>query len=191
MVLNIEKLVQVCNYLLKKYDYRLNYTKLIKELYLADKEALKTTNKTITGDVYVNMKNGVVLSKTYDLIKDKYKDNAMQILWNSRFTVDDDEHELVALSERIPESELSQFEKDILDEIDHKFHDYSYGDMIKYIHTNCPEWKDPGVTSYPLHFSDVLRSLDVPEDEIDWIVKENEAYDEEEKLFASFGEISG
>ena len=29
---NIDKLMQVANYLLKKYDYSLNYTKLIKEL---------------------------------------------------------------------------------------------------------------------------------------------------------------
>jgi hypothetical protein len=184
-VLNIEKLIQVCNYILKKYDYKLNYVKLIKELYLADKESLKSTTKTITGDVYVSMKNGVVLSKTYDLIKGSCKDKTMQNLWNSRFTVDC--HDLVALSEKIPESELSQFEKGILDKIDDEFHDYDYGQMIGYIHDNCPEWQDPGDTSIPIRLEDVLRSLNVPDDEIEWIVEENAVYDAEEKIFAALG----
>ena len=60
---NLEKLIQACNYLLKKNNYSLNYTKLIKLLYLADKESLKGAIQTISGDTYVSMDNGPVLSK--------------------------------------------------------------------------------------------------------------------------------
>jgi hypothetical protein len=58
--MQIEKLMQAVGYLLKKYKRRLNYTKLIKELYLTGRESLKETNQAISGDSYVNMKNGTV-----------------------------------------------------------------------------------------------------------------------------------
>ena len=185
---NAEKLIQTCNYLLKKNDSTLNYTKLIKLLYLADKESLKSRTMTITGDVYVSMKNGVVLSKTYDLIKGRYNDKDIQNLWNSRFSLDS--HSIVSLSEKIPESELSPFEKNILDQIESQFHAYDFWQMIDYIHENCPEWQDPGNTSIPIDFEDVLRSLDIPDDEVEWIVEENNAFDEEEKLFVALGQES-
>ena len=38
--MNFKKLVQVVNYVLAKDDYRLNYTKLIKLLYISDRECL-------------------------------------------------------------------------------------------------------------------------------------------------------
>jgi hypothetical protein len=50
-MMDIEKLVQICGYVLRKYNYTLNYTKLIKLLYLADKEALSQSDHTITGNL--------------------------------------------------------------------------------------------------------------------------------------------
>ena len=85
---NIDKLIQACNYLVKKNNNSLNYTKLIKLLYIADKESLKRSLQTITGDTYVSMDNGPVLSKLYDLIKGQYHKELYQNLWNSRFIKD-------------------------------------------------------------------------------------------------------
>ena len=48
--MDIDKLMQMANYLLKKYDFSLNYTKLIKEMYLADRECIKQTGWSISGD---------------------------------------------------------------------------------------------------------------------------------------------
>jgi len=38
--MNMRKVIQVVGHLLQKYSGRLNYTKLIKLLYLADRKAL-------------------------------------------------------------------------------------------------------------------------------------------------------
>ena len=111
---NIEKLIQACNYLLKKSNGVQNYTKLIKLLYLADKESLKNSLQTITGDTYVSMDNGPVLSNLFDLIKGKYHGRA-QNLWDSRFIRDG--YDLVVATDRIPYGELSGFEMKILDDI--------------------------------------------------------------------------
>ena len=50
--MNLEKLIQVTGYILKKYkETTLNYTKLIKLMYLADRESIREMNVSITGDV--------------------------------------------------------------------------------------------------------------------------------------------
>ena len=49
-------------------------------LYIADRIALDRLEMTITGDCYVSMKYGPVLSKVYDLIKGKPVGNALP-LW--------------------------------------------------------------------------------------------------------------
>jgi uncharacterized phage-associated protein len=183
---DIEKLIQVCNYLLKKNNFSLNYTKLIKLLYLADKESLKETLQSITGDTYVSMDNGPVLSKLYDLIKGKYRKEEIQSLWNSRFTKDG--YNLVSITDRIPQSELSSFEMQILDKIYDKFRDAEVGDMIKYVHDNCPEWKDPKGTSIPIQPNEILESIGKSSEEIDWILAETQAFEEEKRALLSLAE---
>ena len=61
-MMDIKKVVQVVGYILSKYQGKLNYTKLIKMLYLADRESMRQTGYPITGDNYVSMPRGVVLS---------------------------------------------------------------------------------------------------------------------------------
>jgi uncharacterized phage-associated protein len=182
--MNIEKLTQAVAYLLKKHDYRLNYTKLIKLLYLADKAALKECNLTITGDTYACMKNGPVLSGLYNLIKGKHGNGDAQCLWNSKFSTDG--NDLVALVDRMPEGKLSAFEKDALDKINDQFYSASYGKMIEYVHdkANCPEWKDPGPSSARLEMKDLLASIGRSPEEIDWIVSENKAFEAEDRILS-------
>jgi uncharacterized phage-associated protein len=183
--MRVEKLIQSVGYLLKKYNYRLNYTKLIKELYLADKISLRAINQIITGDVYANMKNGPVLLGLYNLIKGEYKDPAVQMLWNSRFSTDG--RDLLAVVDRIPEGKLSRFEKETLDNIDKEFHAKDFGQMIRYVHDPavCPEWKDPGLSSTPINMKDILAGIGRSPEEIECILDENRAFEEEEKILSA------
>jgi hypothetical protein len=182
---NIEKLIQACNYLVKKNNFSLNYTIMIKMLYLADKEALKGSLQTITGDTYVSMDNGPVLSRLYDLIKGRCRrDNGeAQNLWNSRFTKDG--YDLVAVSDRIPQSELSVFETRILDRIYGQYKDYGWREMIDYVHKNCPEWKDPNGSAIDIHPEEILESIGKSPEEIDWILAETRAFEDEERVLLS------
>jgi uncharacterized phage-associated protein len=181
--MDLEKTIQACNYLLKKHNFTMNYTKLIKLLYLADKECLDCTGNTITGDFYFSMPNGPVLSGLLDLIKGKYNDQMAQSLWNSRFMRSG--YDLIAATDRIPDSELSPFDEQVLDKLDSKFEKYEFGDMINYVHTNCPEWQDPQGGSIPITTTAILKSLGKTDDEIEWIIEDQKAFDAEEKLFQS------
>jgi uncharacterized phage-associated protein len=180
---NIEKLIQTCSYLIKKHGFKMNYTKLIKLLYLADKESLDVTNKSITGDSYVSMKNGPVLSRLYDLIRNKHGDREEQMLWNSRFTKDG--FSLVAVTDRIPDGELSDFEKDVLDSVGERFKNSSFGDMIDYVHKNCPEWKDPHGSAVAISMEDILKGMEKSKEDIDYRLKEKESFEEEDRIFQS------
>ena len=185
-MLNPEKLIQSCNYLLKKNNFTLNYTKLIKLLYLADKESLKGSLQTITGDIYISMNNGPVLSILYDLIMGRLRNNEMQSLWNSRFITDG--YNLVSISDRIPHGELSAIEMHILDNVYEQFKDASVGDMINYVHKNCPEWEHPSGSSSPILPQKILESIGRTPEEIEWILAETEAFEEEEISLASLAE---
>jgi len=185
-MMDIEKLVQVVNYVLKKYDSRVNYTKLIKILYLADKKAIELTNLSITGDTYVSMNKGPVLSGLFNLLKGRDLNKESQCLWDSRFTTDS--YDLVSLSDRIPEGKLSRFEKRILDEVDAEHHSKEVWQLVDYVHANCPEWEDPGITSAPIRMASILSAVGRDKDEIEYILKEEESYNKEEKLLASLME---
>ncbi len=50
--IKIRKLIQSAGYLLSlTKNKKMNYTKLLKLLYISDKESLKKWDKTITGDI--------------------------------------------------------------------------------------------------------------------------------------------
>src|SRR5712691_464729 len=63
------RVAQMAAYLLGREKGRMNYLKLIKLLYLADRESLKRHGHPISDDRYVSMDHGPVLSTTFNLIK--------------------------------------------------------------------------------------------------------------------------
>jgi uncharacterized phage-associated protein len=66
---DFHKTLQASGVLLSLDANRMAYVRLVKLLYIADREWLAESGRTITGDEAVAMKNGPVLSRVYDLIK--------------------------------------------------------------------------------------------------------------------------
>ncbi len=183
--MEINKLIQVSNYLLKKYDYCLNYTKLIKILYLCDRESIKQTGWSISDDSYKNMPYGPVLVNLYSLIKGGHPDLRMQAKWDSCFLTDG--KNLKVKTDIIPDGELSVLEKNILDSIDKQYHLYSYSQMISEVHNKnvCPEWIDPNGSSSPLTKKDIMIALGFNENTIEHFIQEEETYKFENKLLSN------
>ena len=179
---DINKLSQIVNYLLKLNRFRLNYTKLIKLLYLADREALKLWDTTITKDHYYNMKSGPVLSCLYDLIQGRLK-NENQSFWDRFFITDVFDLKSIIKND-LPEDELSPREQELLQKIDKKFKKYDYKAMIKYCHDNLEEYEKPIPieSRVPLKINKILKILGRSEEEIKEFELENKIYLEEEKI---------
>jgi hypothetical protein len=184
--MNAEKLMQASGYLLKLNGFRLNYLKAIKILYLADRESLNRANQTISGDSFVSMKHGPVLSGLYDLVKKRHTDKTLQSAWDSRFSIDS--YDLIANFDRMPEGKLSAFEKQTIAGLSKRFRDVPFGKMINYVHDHCSEWKDPGDTSEPIPVETVLEHLGRTPEEINYIMAEIEAFDGEDSAFAMLEE---
>ena len=177
----IMKIIQIVNLLLKLNNGCLNYTKLIKLLYLVDREALRRWDLTITKDKYVNMSKGPVLSKLYDLIRKRAKPRESQKLWNKYF--DKKDFDLIAFdTNNAGDGELSEREIELIKEIDDVYKLHSYSCMIELSH-ELPEWEDPGTSKRPLSINSILSEIGRSDKEIQDIECENEVYKEEEKLF--------
>jgi uncharacterized phage-associated protein len=66
---DFDKTLQAAGVLLDADGDRMEYMRLLKLLYITDRELLAETGRTLTGDRVVAMKNGPVLSHVYDTIK--------------------------------------------------------------------------------------------------------------------------
>ena len=180
--MDLNKIIQIVHHLLDRNGYRLNYTKLVKLLYLADREAWSRWDMAITKDRYASLPQGPVLIDLYDLIKGSFADRFAQTQWNSFFIKDG--YDLVALHHhQLPVDELSPREMELLHEIENRYRSWDFGKLIDLLHdrTKFPEWTDPGESALPLPPQDILRALGRSEEEIRQILDDEDTYRAEEE----------
>jgi len=88
---NARKAVEAAVVLLKREPHRrTNYMRLLKLLYIADRESLKETGFPITGDTVYAMDRGPVLSSVLKLIKSEHQDSPIWdgVIRKDRFDVE-------------------------------------------------------------------------------------------------------
>lgn len=138
--INLKKTIQaVCFLLEREPGHRMNYMRMLKILYLADREALRLLQNPITRDRAVAMQRGPVLSATLDLIKGKHLHAAV---WAKYIQKDNYDIEMV---KRVSPGSLSAAEIDILGNIADQYQQFDEWDMVRKTH-ELPEFKrhDPG-----------------------------------------------
>lgn len=145
--------------------------RLIKLLYMADRDSLRETGAPITGDSAFAMKNGPVLSQTYDLIKGEHVRAGE---WR-RFFVNCGH--LVQLADDPGTGRLSKYEIAKLNEISEKFRVKDAWDMVEVTH-GLAEWHDPGASSRRIPLKDILTAVGRGDD-----IKEIEEDAEAETFF--------
>ncbi len=157
---NQERATQAVAFLLQRANgHRENYMRLIKLLYIADRESLKETGRPITGDRFVAMERGPVLSELYDLIMDKSPRSAE---WKT-FIQKRPRYEIELISDP-GDGELSQYDKDKLAEVWTRYEDMDEWAMVKETH-KLREWKrnkPRPSSSKTISLSDVLIAVGLP-----------------------------
>lgn len=153
--------VEAASYLLKRAGGRLNYTVLLKMLYLADRASLIKWHCQITGAHPCNMDNGPVLSECYNLIREQPYTPGLE-LWKEHISLKQYDVELRSYADF---GELSRASRHILDETYEKFGKYTWQEIIDYCHKELPEWKDPHGGRVWLHLADILSGAHVPPQE--------------------------
>jgi len=144
------------------------YLLLIKLMYLIDREGLIRWGWSMTGDRYVSMDNGCVLSTSLNLIT---QETIGHTYWK-RFVSAPEQWKVALLTE--PESDdLSEAERALIQEIYDKFGHEDRWTVAAYTH-ELPEYRDPKGSSLPIDYADVLRGAGKSEQEVFEIVSELE-----------------
>jgi len=152
-----KKAAQVAAFFCKKAGGKINVVKLVKLIYLADRDSMANSGSPITYDSFVSMKLGPVVSEAYNYIKGE----SVSKEWDD--LIADRENHTVALARKLTDSdddELSKFEVKVLGSVWNKFGGMDQWDLAKWTHDNCPEWEDPKDSSSPIPYERVFKWLD-------------------------------
>jgi uncharacterized phage-associated protein len=151
---NERKATQSAARLLELRGGRMSYLKLIKLLYLADREALLRWGRPITTDRFVSMERGPVLSRLLDLVSDG-DDPGTPCIWAKHISAPANFE--VELTSEPGRDELSDAEIGLLDEIFKEHGKKNRWELVKLTH-ELPEWKDPQGGAIPISVRDILRA---------------------------------
>lgn len=172
----IEKASQAVGVLFRSDQVdRMSYLRLLKLLYIADRESLGETGWSITGDRFVAMDNGPLLSHTYDLIMGRHVGTPA---WNEFFHT---AHYWLVKEKEPDVAKLSKYEIGKLQEVARRYEDCNEWDMVEITH-GFGEWKKnvPSAKSVkPIPLEDILEGLG-REELLESILqerKDREAYD--------------
>lgn len=150
-------------YLLGKAGGQMPYLRLIKLLYLADRESWRRYDRPITGDRYVSMKFGPVLSETYDLICNEELRASEGSPWSKTISTAGYDVKLTGNADVGP---LSEAEIEILDEVCQLTEKLDRWRISELTHS-LPEWEDPEGSSVPISPESILKALGKSPEEID------------------------
>jgi uncharacterized phage-associated protein len=153
------KIAQTAAFFADAQGGRISVLKLIKLMYLADRESLNRYGDPITHDSMYCLKDGPILSRTLDYVKgiEESSDDG----WDDWIT--DRENKEVGIKQVVtPEKldELSKAELQILRNVWGGFGHMTPSQIRNYTHRHCPEWKEPPSGGrVRLRYREVLKAL--------------------------------
>ena len=154
-------------FLIKARDRGANVTilKLMKLMYLAERESYKRYAEPMIGDALVSMPHGPVLSSTLNLINSAPEERQGGEHWDEMISERDGRDLSLRGDAPIQQTkdllDLSESDVEILGEIWDQFGKISAVKLRNYTHdaANCPEGEDPNGSSIPISLETLLRSM--------------------------------
>jgi uncharacterized phage-associated protein len=176
-----KKAVQAAAILLDFEQGKMEYLRLLKLLYIADRESIKETGRPITFSSATAMDNGPLSSEIYDLIKGTRSDAA---IWSAYVRTHGCDATLV---ENPGRGELSKYEIVKLNEVSQKHEQLSTWDLARKTH-GFTEWKSNKPKdrrhSKPIPFPAILDALGFPPERKQQIIADLQTKALSDRLFA-------
>jgi uncharacterized phage-associated protein len=180
---DFEKSLQAAGVLLHLEEGRMPYLRLLKLLYIADREMLAESAAPITGDQAIAMKYGPVPSHIYALIRGgaaRFGD------WDQFIHT---QGYAVKLAEDPGRGRLSRGEIEKLTEVSERYRSKDHWELSELSH-DFPEWKrhwPEGAESgsYPIPWEDMVLAQGEDAETIKTIEEEEAARDHMNRLFGS------
>jgi uncharacterized phage-associated protein len=172
---DIRKMIAAIAFLMSQQNGEADMFLALKTLYLADKEALTRWGKTITGDDFVSLDKGPVLSKTYNLFKGigSQGDKAQ---WANVFS--ERVNHSIRLLKPVDVDILSEREMEVLESSRKTIARFAPWDIADWLHQTCPEWTDPHGSMIPIDPAIILQNAGRTQPEIELIESSNRQHEQ-------------
>lgn len=160
--------------------------KLIKLMYIIDQTALLRWGYSVTGDEYLAMKHGPVLSRTLNNIREQPEEIVGRYgeltVWASY--IDSSKERAVTLRARPDLEALSDAEIELVEEVIAQHGHKSAKQLRDFTHT-FPEWSDPSPAKVKsISIRDILEKNGIPEDEATGIIDDINAFTMMDRVFS-------
>lgn len=168
----------------KAPDKRMSHLKLMKLLYLADRESVRLFGWPISGDRLVSMPHGPVLSQTLNLMDGDAESQPDG--WDAWIS-DKENHEL-SLRRPIQAADLDELapaEIEVLESVWGQFGSMGKWEIRDWTHKHCAEWQDPNGSSFPIRYEDLARAVGFDEEAARRVAEQIQAEDKVDRLFAA------
>lgn len=182
---NERKAAQMAAFFLGQHPVgRMSHLKLMKLLYLADREAVRQFGFPMTGDRMVAMPHGPVLSQTLNLMDGDSESGPDG--WEAWIS-DKENHELSLRQPLEPDAldELSPAELDVLHAVWQEFGAMGKWAIRDWTHAHCPEWRDPRGSSNPIPFERLACAVGFDASTAKELATRIQAEHEVDRLFAA------
>jgi uncharacterized phage-associated protein len=158
-----DKATQAAARILVRAGGRMRHLKLIKLLYLVERESLTRFGVPVTWDAYVSMPYGPVMSATLDRINER--EEYAGGYWDRHIAPKVNYEVRLREGVDVPRDQLSEAEEAIIDEVVERFGRMDRWTLVELTH-RLPEWTDPQGSSIPIDPADILRSEGFSAEEI-------------------------
>ena len=175
---NVRKAAQAVARILEKSGGSADYLRVMKLLYLADRESIVRRGIPISGGKYYSMRKGPVIGDAMNLVNHRNSDD-----WKGMIAPRVGHN----LSLQSPPSfdELSEAEVDVLDEIVDRHLTRSTEELVKWCHDHCGEYTSVHLwTRKPISVESILRAEKKTQDQIDRVVSEAQSISKLDAMLA-------
>lgn len=171
---DVRKATQVAAYFLWKSERKMPYLKLMKMIYLAEKQFVLQYDEQLTGDQVVSSPQGPMLSSMYECV---FGGNDY---WNNWIN-NPGQHALmfngaIAVDRNMPLNTFDELTEAELSCIDSVFEKYGQMDQAKLVELSknprfCPECEDTWDSLYPIAYRSMLMKNGKTEEQADAILE--------------------
>ena len=175
---------QMAAFMLIRCGGQMSHLKLMKLLYLADREAVKRYGWSISEDYAVAMPHGPVLSMTLDLMSGNCDSEPGG--WDAWISAKADHQVSLQTEPEIDDlDELSVSDLEVLEAVWQNFGHMDRWQIRDWTHANCPEWKDPGGSSNPITNEDLYKAVGYTPEAASELLDEFKSHREVDAVFSN------
>jgi uncharacterized phage-associated protein len=162
--------------LIEKSGADVDFLRISKLIYLADRKSIVTRGSPIVGGRYFSMRKGPAISEVMDFVKCRNAPGWKQIISPRHGRV-------LNLLQKPKYESLTQAEIEILDAVVAEHFNRSTDDLVDWCHANCPEYEEvPFFKSKPISVTSILKAASKSDAQIEKIAARAEELSELQEL---------